>query len=138
MCLELRLASSVNNRLPIECNSPPPTLPHDSRAVVCSMNFSGFRKPSRQIWSCRRGGFCRPTQWKTENWNDRSSACQAEQNSYIVCKDSLKKRGAQGTPFLICKLFTNFRLKIYFQSQQRFSITYAWIQMLKDYACASA
>ena len=40
MYLELRLAFNTNDQLPIECNSPPPTLSHDSRAVVCSMNSS--------------------------------------------------------------------------------------------------
>ena len=54
------------------------------------------------------------TQWMTGNWNDRSNACQVEESSYTVCKYSVKKRGAQGTPFLNCNLSTNFRLEIDF------------------------
>ena len=30
----IEVALSTNDQLPIECNSPPPTLPHDSRVVV--------------------------------------------------------------------------------------------------------
>ena len=39
---ELRLASSANNRLPIECNSLPPALPHDSRAVCVQCTALAF------------------------------------------------------------------------------------------------